>query len=331
MQPLLTIDNLAVAFDTYAGQVQAVRGISFIMLPGEAVGLVGESGCGKSVTAHAIMQLITRPPGRYASGKIDFAGTDLLQLPETALEKIRGNTISMIFQDPMTSLNPVLTVGRQIAEALELHQKLSKRQAAERVVELLELVGIPAAQERSRNYPHQFSGGMRQRAMIAMALACNPRLLLADEPTTALDVTLQAQILDLLKELQVKFNTAILFISHDLGAVAELCSQVHVMYAGKIVESAATADLFANPQHPYTKGLLAAVPRLDSDEKMPLAIIDGQPPNLLQPPTGCPFHPRCPQAMQICTEDYPETIKLHAKHSLACWLQHPAAPKPDRE
>ncbi|QJW49363.1 ABC transporter ATP-binding protein [bacterium BFN5] len=300
------------------------------MFPGEAVGIVGESGCGKSVTAHSIMQLNPTPPGRYPNGKILFGSTDLLKQTESALEKIRGNEISMIFQDALTALNPVLTVGNQIIETLQLHQKLDNQSAYRQAVELLRLVGIPAPEQRLQDYPHQFSGGMRQRVMIAIALSCSPKLLIADEPTTALDVTIQAQILDLLKDLQAKLHTAIIFISHDLGAIAELCSRVIVMYAGKIIESGTTADIYHQPQHPYTWGLLKSLPRLD-DHKKQLATIEGQPPDLLQPPTGCHFHPRCPYAMCICAEHYPEVTQFSSSHQVNCWLQHPDAPKTSRE
>lgn len=329
MNPLLDVQELAVSFDTYAGEVKAVDHISFQVFPGEAVGIVGESGCGKSVTAHAIMRLITTPPGNYKSGKIFFDGTDLLGRPEAEMEKIRGNAISMIFQDPMTSLNPVLTVGLQIAESLQYHKHLSKTDAYARAVELLRLVGIPSPEQRVNDYPHQFSGGMRQRAMIAIALACNPRLLIADEPTTALDVTIQAQILDLMKTLQQKLTMAIILISHDLGAIAGLCSRIIVMYAGKIAETGTAAEIFHASRHPYTWGLLQSVPRLDVQQKTKLAVIDGQPPDLLHQPAGCPFHPRCPHAMRICTEYYPETTPINPTHSVTCWLQHPSAPKPE--
>lgn len=331
MKPLLHVENITVSFDTCAGAVRAVDNVNFQVFPGEAVGIVGESGCGKSVTAHAVMRLISTPPGRYVQGKILFEGTDLLRQSEAAMEKIRGNEISMIFQDAMTSLNPVLTVGMQIAESLRLHLNMSKRQAYDRTVELLTLVGIPSPEQRIRDYPHQFSGGMRQRALIAMALACNPKLLIADEPTTALDVTIQAQILDLMKDLQAQFNTAIIFISHDLGAVAALCSRVIVMYAGKVVETGTAPDVFHHACHPYTWGLLRSIPRLDAPPKQKLPAIEGQPPDLLRPPAGCPFHPRCSYAMRICTEQFPETTALRAEHRVNCWLQHPAAPKPQRE
>jgi oligopeptide transport system ATP-binding protein len=331
MKPLLAVQELAVSFAAYAGEVKAVDKINLAVFPGEAVGIVGESGCGKSVTAHAIMRLITTPPGKYTSGKILFEGIDLLQQSEQAMEKIRGNDISMIFQDPMTSLNPVLTVGLQIAESLELHRQLSRKSAYAEAVELLRLVGIPLPEQRVNNYPHQFSGGMRQRAMIAMALACKPKLLIADEPTTALDVTIQAQILKLLKDLQEQLNTAIIFISHDLGAVAGLCNRVVVMYAGKIAETGMALDIFHSPQHPYTRALLQSVPRVDTTRRHRLAVIDGQPPDLAITPCGCPFHPRCAHAMRICAEQYPETTKLTEAHSVNCWLQHPGAPSLNRK
>ena len=327
MKPLLDVQELSVSFDTYAGEVKAIDNISFQVFPGEALGIVGESGCGKSVTAHSIMQLISIPPGRYTKGKIFFEEANLLEKTEEQMTKIRGNDISMIFQDPMTSLNPVLTVGMQIAESLQLHQHMNKQQAFARAVELLTLVGIPLPEERIKNYPHEFSGGMRQRTMIAMALSCNPKILIADEPTTALDVTIQAQILDLMKDLQEKLNTAIILISHDLGVIATLCSRVIVMYAGRIAEMGTAQDIFHHPQHPYTWGLLKSVPRLDLPQQQMLRGIDGQPPDLLHPPTGCPFHPRCPHAMVICKSQYPEATEVNQGHSVKCWLQHPDAPK----
>jgi len=331
MKPLLDVQELSVSFDTYAGQVQGIDNVSFQVFPGEAIGIVGESGCGKSVTAHSIMQLISTPPGRYTKGEILFKGLNLLEKSEEDMTKIRGNDISMIFQDPMTSLNPVLTVGLQIAESLELHQQMNKQQAYAQAVKLLALVGIPSPEERIKNYPHEFSGGMRQRTMIAMALSCNPQILIADEPTTALDVTIQAQILELLKDLQKKMNTAIILISHDLGVIATLCSRVIVMYAGKIAEVGTAQDIFYHPQHPYTWGLLKSVPRMDAPQQHMLIGIDGQPPDLLHLPTGCPFHPRCPHAMVICKSQYPEITEVHLGHSVRCWLQHPDAPKTKRE
>jgi oligopeptide transport system ATP-binding protein len=331
MDSLLEVQNLSVSFDTYAGEVKAVQEVSFSVLPGEAIGIVGESGCGKSVTAHSIMGLIPIPPGRTVSGKILFNHTDLLQLPDKAMEKIRGNDIGMIFQDPMSSLNPVLTIGTQITETLQLHKKMSRKESMEKAVEMLRLVGIPSPEKRVKDYPHQFSGGMRQRAMIAMALACNPKLLIADEPTTALDVTIQAQILDLIKSLNREFNTSVIMISHDLGVIASLCSRVIVMYAGRIAETGSVYDVFHNPQHPYTWGLLKSLPRMDIITKEPLAVIEGHPPDLLNPPMGCPFYPRCPHAMQVCTEYYPEDSLINEMHMTRCWLQHANAPQGRRE
>lgn len=320
MNPLLEVRGLTVSFDTYAGQVRAVDNVNFYILPGEAVGVVGESGCGKSVTAHAILGLIPSPPGRIVQGQIFFRGQDLRQKREQEMQALRGNEISMIFQDPMTALNPVLTVGLQIAETLQLHQGLGKQEAYARAAEMLALVGIPSPAQRVKEYPHQFSGGMRQRALIAMALACQPQLLIADEPTTALDVTIQAQIIDLMKELQQKLNTAIMLISHDLGVIAGLCSRVLVMYAGKLVEAGRAADIFYHARHPYTWGLLKSVPRLDMQQKQQLSVIEGQPPDLLCPPAGCPFHPRCSQAMRICTQQPPAMTPVKEGHSAACWL-----------
>ncbi|WP_378956215.1 ABC transporter ATP-binding protein [Pelosinus sp. sgz500959] len=330
IKPLLDVQKLSVSFATYAGPIKAIEQISFQVFPGEIIGIVGESGCGKSVTAHSIMQLIPTPPGKYQTGKILFEGVDLLQKSESEMAKIRGNEIGMIFQDPMTSLNPVLTIGMQIAESLQLHQQISKKEAYTQAAEMLRLVGIPSPKERIKEYPHQFSGGMRQRAMIAMALSCHPKLLIADEPTTALDVTIQAQILNLMKDLQSKLNTAIILISHDLGVIATLCSRVIVMYAGKIAEVGTAEEIFHEPQHPYTWGLLQSVPRMDV-EQQELIGIEGQPPDLLHPAIGCPFHPRCSYAMTICTKQYPETTEVSPGHSVKCWLQHADAPKPTRE
>ncbi|MFO7172862.1 MAG: ABC transporter ATP-binding protein [Bacillota bacterium] len=325
-EPLLVVRDLHTSFFTYAGEVKAVRGVSFTVGRGEAVAIVGESGCGKSVTTASIMRLIPDPPGKIKSGQILFDGRDLLQLSEKEMERVRGNEIGMIFQDPMTSLNPVLTIGLQLTEAIERHQGLSKAQARERAVEMLRLVGIPQPEKRLSAYPHQFSGGMRQRVMIAMAISCNPKLLIADEPTTALDVTIQAQILDVLKNLKRQLDTAIILITHDLGVVAGLADRVIVMYAGQVVEEAPVRELYANPQHPYTLGLLRSVPRLDRKEKKPLVPIEGQPPDLLAPPKGCAFAPRCPFAMRICLEEDPPLFPVGSEHQSKCWLQHPQAP-----
>lgn len=331
MKPLLDVQALTIGFDSYAGLVTAVNNINFQLFSGETLGIVGESGCGKSATAQAIMRLISTPPGRYLTGKILFNGLDLLKISEAQLETIRGNEISMIFQDPMTSFNPVVTIGRQIAETLELHRSMTKSNALAQAAELLRLVGLPVPEQRLNAYPHQFSGGMRQRAMIAMALACRPKLLIADEPTTALDVTIQAQILDLLKKVQTDSDTAIIYISHDLGTVAQLCSKILVMYAGKVVEAGLVTDIFQRPSHPYTQGLINSMPRLNTPHKKRLTAIAGQPPDLLQPPPGCPFNPRCAHAMNICAEHYPDTTKLTPAHQVNCWLQHPKAPKLEHE
>jgi oligopeptide transport system ATP-binding protein len=322
---LLEVTNLHTSFRTYAGEVQAVRGVSFHLDKGEAVAIVGESGCGKSVTALSIMQLVP-PPGRVTAGQIVFEGKDLLGVGEKSMQGIRGNSIGMIFQDPMTSLNPVLTIKTQILESLKLHQNLSGEAATKRAIELLHMVGIPSPERRLGAYPHQFSGGMRQRVMIAMALACNPRLLIADEPTTALDVTIQAQILDLMKSLRDKLGMSIILITHDLGVVAGLAERVVVMYAGKIVEQGRVGEIFAKAQHPYTWGLLKSVPRLDASTKDKLVPIYGQPPDLISPPQGCPFAPRCDYAMAICKNTPPEYTTMSDSHQVACWLQHPMAP-----
>lgn len=323
MQNVLSVENLKVVFKTYAGTVTAVNDVSFTLKKGEIIGLVGESGSGKSVTSNAIMRLIPSPPGEITGGRIVFDDKDLVQLDEKALQSIRGNQISMIFQDPMTSLNPVLTVGLQLAETFMLHQKLSKKEAMAKTVEMLTLVGIPAPQTRINQYPHQMSGGMRQRVMIAMALALNPRILIADEPTTALDVTVQAQIMELIKKLNHELNTAVLLITHDLGVVAGMCSRVLVMYAGRIVESAPTLELYNNPQHPYTWSLLKSVPRPDNKDK--LFSIAGQPPDLVSPPTGCAFMPRCRFAMEICRQP-PTDFTISKTHQCRCWLLDPACP-----
>ena len=327
MAHLLEVKDLCTSFFTYAGEVKAVNGVSFHLDQGEAIGIVGESGCGKSVTVQSIMRLIPNPPGKIIGGSVEFIGVDLLKKSEKQMESIRGKDISMIFQDPMTSLNPVLTVGLQLTEVLKRHEGLTGKAATSRAVELLELVGISNPESRLKQYPHQFSGGMRQRVMIAIALACNPKLLIADEPTTALDVTIQAQILELMKDLKSKINTAIIMITHDLGVVAGLCSRVIVMYGGKIIESGNTNDIYYQPKHPYTWGLLKSVPRLDAKKNTKLIPIPGTPIDLLEPPKGCGFAPRCTHCMQICTEQAPEYTQLDQGHQVACWLQHPQAPR----
>jgi oligopeptide/dipeptide ABC transporter ATP-binding protein len=324
--PVLSVRNLTTRFFTRAGVVYAVEDVSFDVAEGETVGIVGESGCGKSVTSLSLMRLIPSPPGRIVGGEVlltaDGEIRDLVRLGEGAMRTVRGNDIAMIFQDPMTSLNPVYTVGNQLMEPLMLHLELSAGEAAKRAVDLLKRVGIPAAEDRFHAYPHQFSGGMRQRVMIAMALACNPKVLIADEPTTALDVTIQAQILDLMAGLNRDFGTAIILITHDLGVVAEVCRRVIVMYAGRVVEQGAAKDLFGNPQHPYTMGLLRSVPRLGAHVKNRLATIGGLPPDLLSPPRGCPFRPRCPRRQAKC-EAPPPLVETAPGQLAACWFPGP--------
>ncbi|WOV87671.1 ABC transporter ATP-binding protein [Sporosarcina oncorhynchi] len=328
MKKILDVKDLSVSFETYGADVQAVRGISFELNEGETLAIVGESGSGKSVTAHSIMRIVPMPPGKFVGGSILFKGEDLTKKSETQMQNIRGKEISMIFQDPMTSLNPTMTVGNQIAESLIKHQKMTKKEAQKRGVELLRLVGIPNAETRIKQYPHQYSGGMRQRAMIAIALACNPKVLIADEPTTALDVTIQAQILELMRELQEKIGTAIILITHDLGVVASVASRVAVMYGGKIVETGNIDEIFYNPKHPYTWGLLGSMPKLNSKTEELLAI-PGSPPNLANPPKGCPFVTRCPYAMKVCKENMPEYTRLSSTQQTACWLLDERAPKVD--
>jgi len=321
-QQLLEVQDLHTQFFTRDGVVRAVDGVSFELAAGETLGIVGESGCGKSVTALSLMRLIPVPPGKIVKGSIMFDGADVLKMDDDEVRGIRGNNIAMIFQDPMTSLNPVLTISRQISEALELHLKMDKSEARKRTIELLDLVGIPSAKKRVDDYPHQFSGGMRQRVMIAMALSCNPKLILADEPTTALDVTIQAQILDLLKNLAREFRTAFILITHDLGVVAGMTQRIHVMYGGKIVEKADTAELFANPKMPYTWGLLRSIPRLDERRKAKLLPIEGLPPDLIAPPPGCRFEPRCQYRRDICREKEPELVHIpnsKPDHEARCW------------
>ncbi len=318
---LLEVQDLKTYFKVKAGKVRAVDGVSFAIKPGEKLGVVGESGCGKSVTALSIMRLLPQPAGEIAGGSVLFDDQDLLDLPESAMQKIRGGKIGMIFQDPLTCLNPTMTVGKQIGEALRIHLKLSSDESQRRAISLLEQVGIPAAAQRINSYPHQFSGGMRQRVMIAIALACNPKLLIADEPTTALDVTVQAQILELISGVCSEFGTAVIIITHDLGVVAGMTDRVVVMYAGKVMETATTDELFANPRHPYTLGLLSSVPRLDEERHSQLRTIEGAPPDLLKPPPGCPFMPRCAFARAICRKMPPlEALPGQSTHLKACWV-----------
>ena len=320
--PLLEVDDLRVRFKTQRGVVHAVNGISFDVRPGETLGLVGESGCGKSVTALATMGILPRA-ARIASGSIRLDGRELFGLSERAWRRIRGKEIAMIFQDPMTSLNPVLTVGAQLREAIEEHLDLDRSAATRRAAELLDQVGIPSAADRLRNYPHQFSGGMRQRVMIAMALACEPKLLIADEPTTALDVTIQAQILDLLRDLVTDRGTSLVLITHDLGVVAGMCERVHVMYAGTLVEEGTADELFAAPRHPYTLGLLQSIPRLDTGRRQPLRPIPGAPRNMLSEPDSCPFAPRCRNRIERCTAELPQLERVDTGQRAACF--NPAA------
>ncbi len=319
--PLLEIKDLHTSFFTSQGVVKAVAGLNLAVYPGETLGLVGESGCGKSVTALSIMRLVPSPPGRITAGKILFDGADLVTSEEAQLRRLRGNAISMIFQEPMTCLNPVFTIGNQIAESMRLHLGLKGRALHERCIELLGMVGIPSPEQRLSEYPHQLSGGMRQRVMIAMALSCHPQLLIADEPTTALDVTIQAQILELIKQLKAKFGMAMLLITHDLGIVADTASRVAIMYAGKLIELAPTRDIFYHPKHPYTIGLLNSVPRIDlKSSRQSLATIPGTVPNLLHPPTGCRFHPRCPKVMPDCSRQEPQFIEIEKAHFVSCRL-----------
>ncbi|MEO7020866.1 MAG: ABC transporter ATP-binding protein [Ktedonobacteraceae bacterium] len=318
---LLEVQDLKTYFKVRAGRVRAVDGVSFNVRPGERVGIVGESGCGKSVTALSIMRLLPKPAGEQAGGSVLFEDEDLLSMSESSMRKIRGGKIGMIFQDPMTCLNPTMTVGKQIGESLRIHLKVTSAEAKKRAIGLLDQVGIPAAAERFNSYPHQFSGGMRQRVMIAIALACNPKLLIADEPTTALDVTVQAQILELINGICKDFGTAVIMITHDLGVVAGMTDRVVVMYAGKVVETALTEEIFANPSHPYTLGLLASLPRLDEERQEQLKTIEGAPPDLLNPPPGCPFMPRCAFARSICRTMPPlESLTGRSQHLKACWV-----------
>jgi oligopeptide/dipeptide ABC transporter ATP-binding protein len=318
-EPLLQVKNLHTQFFTEEGVVNAVNGVSYDIMPGEILGLVGESGCGKTVSALSILRLIPSPPGKVTEGEILFEGQDILKMDDDEIRTIRGNKIGMIFQEPMTSLNPVLTIGRQLTETLELHLKMDKQAATQRAVELLEMVGIPEAKGRIKDYPHQFSGGMRQRVMIAMALSCNPKLLLADEPTTALDVTIQAQILEVVTRLTRELGTAVIIITHNLGVVARYADRVNVMYAGRVIETAAAEELYHNPRHPYTLGLLKSVPRLDTAQKEKLIPIEGMPPDLIHMDAGCPFRPRCAFKVDRCSQENPPLMSVAAEHEAACW------------
>ena len=317
---LLEVKELKTIFSTPDGIVNAVNGISYSLEPGEAMGIVGESGCGKSVSVLSIMRIIPDPPGKIVGGEVLFEGRDLLKMALRDLRAVRGNQIAMIFQDPLTSLNPVLTIGRQISEAVLLHTDKNKREARQRTVELLDLVGIPEPENRLNEYPHQFSGGMRQRVMIAMALSCDPQILIADEPTTALDVTIQAQIVDLVKRLQDELGMAVIWITHDLGVVAGFVDKVLVMYAGHIVEAAPLKEFYANPLHPYSIGLLGSLPRLDAKIQEKLISIDGLPPDLIDMPECCPFVARCKHAIDRCNHENPLLRQVGPSHQIACWV-----------
>ena len=316
---LLKVNNLEVSFFTYAGEVKAVRGISYELKPGEVMGIVGESGSGKSVSSYGLMGIIPEP-GKVIGGSIEFDGKEITKLSDRELLKIRGKDIGMIFQDPMTSLNPVFTVGNQIEEALKKHTNMNKTERKARMIELFQLVGINQPEKRINQYPHEFSGGMRQRVMIAMALSCNPKLLIADEPTTALDVTIQAQIIELMKELRTKTNMSIIFITHDLGVIADICDKVAVMYAGNIIETGTIDEIFYEPKHPYTWGLLKSMPKINSEEHERLIPIEGNPVDLINPPKGCAFAPRCSNCMKICTEKVPPACNISDGHQALCWL-----------
>jgi oligopeptide transport system ATP-binding protein len=320
MPPLLEVKNLKTSFYTGSSVVKAVNDVSFDLYEGETVGIVGESGCGKSVTAMSILRLIPFPPGKIIGGQVLFMGEDLLQLGDEQMREIRGNHIAMVFQEPMTSFNPVLTIGYQVAEPIIIHKKRTLKEALGEVVHLLERVKIPEARLRVSDYPHQFSGGMRQRSMIAMGLGCTPKLLIADEPTTALDVTVQAQLLELMKGLTQDFSMALILITHNLGVVSRYADRVNIMYAGRIVEKGTVEDVYLAPQHPYTIGLMNSVPKIDQDMDQKLMTIEGQPPNLAHLPPGCPFHPRCSHSIERCRQEVPVLELISEKHEKACWV-----------
>ena len=331
MADVLKIENLHVSFDTYAGEVHAVRGVSLHVGEGEVLAVVGESGCGKSVTAQTIMKLNPMPPARIKEGSINLCGEDIVAANEKKMQDIRGRLVSMIFQDPMTCLNPTMKVGKQLTEAICQHRKLSKDEAKKEAVRLLEMVQIPNAAERAEQYPHEFSGGMRQRAMIAMAMSCEPKLLIADEPTTALDVTIQAQIMQLMAKVREETGTAIILITHDLGVVANLADRVAVMYAGKIVETGTAEDIFYRPKHPYTQALLKSLPTVETSREEKLVSIAGTPPDLFMPPKGCEFASRCEHCMKVCKKHVPPTYEVGTGHKAACWRLHPACPAQRKE
>ena len=326
---ILDIKDLKVSFDTYAGEVQAVRGVTFHVDEGEVLAIVGESGCGKSVTAQTIMKLNPMPPARIVGGSIQLGEHDIVAATEKQMQSIRGKEVSMIFQDPMTCMNPTTQVGKQTVEAIKLHKRLTRKESEAEAVKCLGQVNIPNPKERAKQYPHEFSGGMRQRAMIAMALSCRPKLLIADEPTTALDVTIQAQIMDLLHFIQGEINTAIILITHDLGVVAGSADRVAVMYAGRIVEAGTTQDIFYRNAHPYTQALLKSLPSPDTTRDEKLAAIPGTPPDLINPPVGCAFAARCKHCMKLCQEEYPPEFQVGEGHTASCWLLHPDCPTPE--
>lgn len=329
-EKLLEVKDLRVSYHTMAGEVQSVRGVSLEMNKGETVAIVGESGCGKSVTAKTIMHLIKTPPAEIKEGsQILFNGEDVLKFDQKRLRQYRGGEAAIIFQDALAALNPTMTVGKQIVENILHHEKLGKKEAWDKAVELLNMVGIPQPEQRAKQYPHEFSGGMRQRVMIAIAFACNPQLLIADEPTTALDVTIQAQIMDLIKELQKEKGTAVILITHDLGVAANIAHKIVVMYAGKIVETGYSLDIFRQPRHPYTNALLEAVPRLTLENKQILTSIEGTPPDLLSPPVGCPFCTRCKYCMEVCCKETPPKVTFEEGHETACWLYYLDHPRED--
>ena len=328
MEKLLDVNNLQVSFNTYAGEVKAVRGVSFELNEGETLAFVGESGCGKTVTAKAIMRLLQKPFAEIKEGsQVVYRGQDVLKMSKKELQSYRGDEVSMIFQEPMTSLNPTMTVGKQIMESLILHRGLDKKAAREEAINMLKLVKIPDAEKRVDAYPHEMSGGMRQRVMIAIALSCNPALLIADEPTTALDVTIQAQIMELLGELKKELNTAIILVTHDLGVVADFADRIQVLYAGQVIERGTVREIFHNAKHPYTWALLSSVPRLDTENKQELYALQGTPPDLINELNHCPFAARCEYCMGICKEAMPEETLVDGTHKVSCWLQHPDAPK----
>lgn len=329
-KPILEVNNLRVSYHTYAGEVQSVRGVSFSLDKGEAIAIVGESGCGKSVTAKSIIGLIKGPQGEIKEGsEILYNGENILSYDKKQWKKYKGGECAIIFQDALASLNPTMRVGKQIMENLMGHKNMTKQEAAKEAVEMLRLVGIPEPEKRVKQYPHEFSGGMRQRVMIAIAFACDPKVLICDEPTTALDVTIQGQILDIIKELQKKNSTSVIMITHDLGVVANIAQKIAVMYSGIIVEYGNSRDIFYRPRHPYTWALIQSVPRLDLKNKQELATIPGIPPDLLNPPVGCPFSTRCQYCMPICKEKMPDKTEFGDGHTAACWLHHPMAPKVD--